>query len=524
MTRLERLEKARGLLEKYRRHQPGPFKLPDSRTSCISGLGFQSSIWKNESLVVGRGQQLLLPPFMVPCVLDDLRTDLTIKYPMQVVPGEADLYCATVARSTGAAILSNDSDMTMYDLGPEGSLVLLDSLDLVSDSNFDLGHMHQSDTLKGLRLHPVNIARRLNVNQIAAKPSLLRYGFERFNDPSAPAGAIRSRCASSLSVEGGETFQHFRDLYQDSSEVPTAKAAAANKLVQLDPRLSELFCQYDCAEYVVSPPNCPHVYLPLMFEDPTRDSSWTYGRDIRILAYSLIQLAVENASNVQHLDSVIEFHRRGPRIVGMPFKLLSRANTKASMETVTEDLKQLVSGGDVLLKWRLFALKAINEEKVRKGKSAIPLTWATELPCRGYVDAELSWDDIHLYANMQAALYSLWLLKQACAVVSNSHKDEHTTMDDLGLALQTLGPLKRLMASRWEISPTTCEGSGVIVATALDSLGLQDNQIEQPGTASQVAPRSLGEATEPTAPKIRPGAKNKRRRTNQNIFEVLDSS
>lgn len=47
-----------------------------------------------------------------------------------MVAGEADMHCAYLAKLTGSAVLTNDSDLILHDIGPHGSVVLLHSLEL----------------------------------------------------------------------------------------------------------------------------------------------------------------------------------------------------------------------------------------------------------------------------------------------------------------------------------------------------------------------------------------------------------
>jgi XPG domain containing len=519
-TRLERLEKARGLLERYRKQRPGPFKPSTSENSHSSASALESSIWKKRLLALKHKDQLPPAPFIVACVLDDLRNDWKSEYHVLVVPGEADSYCASIARTTGAAILSNDSDMTMYDLGSEGSLVLLDTLDLELGGGVNHEGKRQDQFLKARRLHPLNIARRLSLTTPIGNPSLLRFGFERLNDPSTPTGTIRSRLTGCLSAEASEAFEDFCKLYTDLKEIESAEAVV-NVLVQLDPRLSELYCQYNCKEYVVHPPHSPHIYMPPLVEDPTRDSSWTYGKDLRILAYSLLKISAENNGNLQHSDRVIEFQRRGPRIVGVPLKVLSRVELVSSMEATVRDLCEHDFTVGALLQWRLIGLKKVNMEKARHGKPTLSHAWVAEFLRKGYAGDSLSWDDIHTYANVQACLYSFWILKQACAV-SKSRTYLRPYVDSLTKAIQPLVSLRRLVESRWEILSSSQNLPDAVIAEALGQLDLQHIGPEQNSTVNNIGSRS-DDGSNHTTSKAILTARDQRWRANGNIFELLAS-
>lgn len=520
-VRLERLERARAQLENYRKQRPGPFKPSISPDLHASVPASESSIWKRKLIVPGSNQQLPQPPFMVACVLDSLRSDPATNYPVQVVPGEADPYCAAIAKSTSAAILSNDSDMTMYDLGSDGSLVLLNTLDLSLDGNINHDERLQTHILKAQRLHPTSITRRLGLKIPARNFSLLRFGFERACDPSASTGEIISRCTLVHVTDPAGAFERFCELYTNSKESETVEDTA-NTLGQLDPRLSELYCQYNYADYVIQPSQDPHVYMPLIIEDPSRDSSWTYGKGLRILAYSLLKFSAENSNNLRNHGDVIEFQRRGPRIVGVSLRMLSNVELLSSMEAIVRDLNKNTLPEDALLQWRLFSFKQVNEEKTRNGKPTILLGWATEFFNLGYVGSKLSWEDIHVYANIQAVLYSLWMLKQACSA-AKVQGDLRLLVDNLSQALGSLGPLQWLMASRWEIASHSQDVAGAVIAEGFDRADLQPIGPETDSMGRNKAPGAK-EGTEHTASKAALSARDQRRRANGNIFEMLASS
>lgn len=520
-VRLERLERARAQLENYRKQCPGPFQPSAFDKPSGSTYDLGNSIWKKKFPVPASRRRLPQPPFMVACVLDHLRHDSAISCPVQVVTGEADPYCAAMARATGAGILSSDSDMILYDLGSEGSLILLDTLDVTSPGNVNYEPDLSTHIVKAQRLHPTHITTRLGNTRSNVKLSLLRFAFERSRDPFASTSALRSRCIADPSVESAEAFERFYRLYNDFNGLGTAQKDA-NILVQLDPRLSELNCQFHCTPYMEQPPQGPHVYMPVIIEDPTRDSSWTYGKAFRTLAYSLLKPAARKTNSHGGSDCVIEFQRRGPRIVGMPLKLLNRVELLVSLETVVKCLRENNLAGDALLKWRLFGLKEVNDEKARKGKPTIPPSWAIEFLSSGYADHKLSWEDIHLYANMKAVLYSLWILGQACTAAVPQEALQ-VPVNNLTEALRSLVSLQSLMASRWEIPGSSqgipCEA----IAEALRQKDVPDAMPklktidENKATGCEiVSGRPIQKATS--------DARNRRFRANRNIFEMLNSS
>jgi hypothetical protein len=259
-----------------------------------------------------------------------------------------------------------------------------------------------------------------------------------------------------------------------------------------------------------------------MIEDPARDSSWTYGRGFRVLAYTLLQLSAENMNELQNHGYVVEYQRRGPRIVGLPLKLLNRVELLSLMERIVKDLKEINFAADSLLQWRTFSLKVVNEEKAGNGKATIPLEWAAEFISLGYVDGKLAWDDIHAYANMQAVLYSLWMLKQSCTV-SKPPNNLRTIVDHLNQALQPLLSLQCLMSSRWEVATRPQETPGKAIAGALGGEDLQCAMSKPKAIHGNMATESETGADD-TASKARLRTRDRRLNAKGNAFELLNPS
>ncbi|KAI3000604.1 hypothetical protein CBS147346_6958 [Aspergillus niger] len=148
-TRLARLERSRKKLVTLRTNSPHCFQKSSSplRPRSIS----PKNILQRRSLPA-KYANIPENPFIVPAVFEDLKhrwckkninsvvknvpdlstaslSDFPWGDAVVMVPGEADTYCAHVARLTGCAILTNDSDLLLHDLGKRGSVVLLDSIE-----------------------------------------------------------------------------------------------------------------------------------------------------------------------------------------------------------------------------------------------------------------------------------------------------------------------------------------------------------------------------------------------------------
>jgi len=75
--------------------------------------------------------------FLVPAVLESLVASTQYRDITEVVPGEADLYCAKYLKQNGGIIFTGDSDLLVHDLGADGAVSLFRDVEFPSIDNFD---------------------------------------------------------------------------------------------------------------------------------------------------------------------------------------------------------------------------------------------------------------------------------------------------------------------------------------------------------------------------------------------------
>ena len=324
---------------------------------------------------------------------------------VDVVPGEADSFCAAHARSTGAAVLSNDSDIFVYDLGNAGSFLTLGSLSVTK-----IHDEHGKVVIGCKRFWPQQIARQLQVESIP------RLAFHRTSDTCAPRYMIFQHARQPLAGIAIERYRRFMEEYQ----TPVTTNNEYFMLNSLDPRVCELYLQFYDRSSATSSDPC--VYLPVMLENPTRTASWTYGYDIRRLAYSLLNLSVP--ADVRH-GCVHEYQRRGNGINPVVVTLMTLSEAMVGLSkvlTTVETIEQALSyqPNDWVLYWRIFGLHQVCERLKRQGKPPLSQEWMTEFIVDGYVGGGVSWDDFHAYSNAQAVIYSMRMFKQLLCVMRTS--------------------------------------------------------------------------------------------------------
>lgn len=369
-----------------------------------------------------------------------LWTDITV-----MIAGEADVECARMAKISESAILTSDSDLLVHDLGVAGSVIFLNSLQMIETTQQPDSGIQEKE-LRGQGITPYDLSRRLGI------PSLQPFGYELSKDPRAPFSKLLR-----LAKEYGESekrsveYCDFLREYEHGGGEPHAikdEDEDKKKLVTrgMDPRVSELFWQYESPD-IFSEASQFHVYLGILHEDPSRRCAWEQARIYRSLGYALLNLSHPALHRSQ---SIYEFVRRGGRIV-------AEQVTLAGEKTVLSDLVSLQKRLDLARRifdrqrgspadfWFLFALSEVYQDLSNTATVPTPKELENFLS-KGFMGKGTDWRDVHILAQVQAVLYSLRILQQLIQVTASGY--------DIGASrsvLEELPPLYRLMRSRSEI-------------------------------------------------------------------------
>lgn len=366
---------------------------------------------------------------------------------MSVVFGEAESFCASAAKATGAIVLSNDSDFTLLTDMQEGSMVgLLRTMSLIA------GEQHSNITIQCWR--PKDIIEKLGTQNLA------RVAFERAHDPTASFATIlqRSQTQELDTLQKRLDFDHFSEQFRSPSNAPKLK------LNGFDPRLAELTCQIAKVVDHASVDGVPQfwVTLPVLLEDPSKDASWAYGREMRRLTYSLLVASQRRLSEGNQGVKVAESIRKGQRVVQDPVDVISAVDLSEAISNCAVNLEPLsdsilpykISKSDKPRIYILWAVQSVLKQRAATGKNAMPQAVinnyvgianhptgpsSTEKKTQSHrLDAE--WQLLHLNGNVQSVLYSLRLLKQACLFFKDTptRKDHEAGIDRL---IHLTGPM-----------------------------------------------------------------------------------
>ncbi|EEP77718.1 predicted protein [Uncinocarpus reesii 1704] len=425
-----------------------------------SSLDIETHILFNKTATQTRLGSLPDNPFMVQTVIEDLKTRWTVnaireivphvgdilpcsgpyvwENITEVVPGEADNYCADVAKRSGAAVLTGDSDLLVHDLGPDGSVIFFNSI----ESNG--GSTNEPLRIRATEILPKQVAKKLGVR------SIQRFAYELKRDPHLNRGKIVQAAKENVGgVENNAPYIAFLREY-----APVEESTTLSKDIQeFDPKVLELYLQFTHLGYGAEDQS-PVIYLPMLVENHSRRCAWRDGDELRALAFSVLNLSV---SADQRKETVLEYSRRGARLSPIAINLFQEDELRKILSGLCGRLQSVFDncGGPALLSWKVFALQEIFSERDVD-------SWPTRGHMRNFLgtgrcNATMSWDDIHLNAQIQSIFYSLRILRQFLEVSVSHHGFD--LKGDSALILQLLRELPPLRILSHSISDVLTSGT-----------------------------------------------------------------
>lgn len=234
----------------------------------------RTALFAFSKLIPPKFRGLPASPFLVPAVLDALRNSAYADV-VEVVPWEADAFCAAAARRVGGVVLTSDSDLLVHNLGMEGAVVFFDSLELGGGDG-----VGEHCWLSAAVARPVEVADSLGLESLRPLAFVLK--------EDSSAGFLEAvRRAKGMRVEGesSELYRAFREEYSDIIVQPQSRkengSASLAPPSLLDPGISEfvLQCQAPSSGTV-------HVYLPFVIEDPSSFRLVCFGVDSMSCLYT----------------------------------------------------------------------------------------------------------------------------------------------------------------------------------------------------------------------------------------------
>lgn len=391
-TREERLRASTRSLENfwaaYPSGIPGPLRPKDNPTSGELPLSSPSGIRRRQS------SKPPIPAFLVPAVIDTLRRSSRFRSVIELVPGEADTACAHYLLSPGCTVMTADSDLLVYPSRHDSSVAFLFDVDpevLASNG----GRVRQ--------YCGTSIAMQLGLNPDRGLVSLAAV-LKLYPNMSFDEQVKETRTPSIQDYVDRNGLEQMYVGLPDYRKFPENYPAPAS-LQRFDPRISELVVASTLRTVRVPESQPWSFFAPLLLDSKQRKSAWEASTPIRRLAYWFLQRNVES--------DITEFRR------------LSHGSRGRLVEKMADDehfieVRRLIHRLDAHKEWKvtkplqLDYLAVLYEADLAALSGGAPvvldLLWS-ETVSRGSTNP-LSWDSIHVTAQLQAMHYSLRILKQ----------------------------------------------------------------------------------------------------------------
>lgn len=445
-------------------------RLKAFKKTSSSGLSSSSSYSMMTTTMTTGGsarKSLPPPPFLVFAVVEEL---VRSKYANVtfVVPGEADPFCVVAAAEAAAAqamisgvqeaaspitIFSDDSDLIVFEAGAQTRIVPFRDLTVT-----EMGETTTRTTiLQGYEYRPAEILRREKCHL----SSLIKPAFFMSLDLFCHLGQALQLTAADSSggglLDDREDYQAFAQQFHTSKEVQELAEIRSNdilknSLASRDSRVSELVHQVQLqARGEMTGPM--RVYLPFISDDPARSTAWNVGKEIRVLAYSIVLVLLQPHVQQQQHDffNIQEYRRTGARISAVLLELMSGSGSDSDTEGIISTSARLASclqnGLDTAKgmnlqqeedAWRFVVMQHVLTHLHHEGLTLPSIEDAVQVVLQGTGSSkeeckERKWQMVHLDAQYQAAYYSFRMLQQLLAVTADTavnHDEEDDDDDD----------------------------------------------------------------------------------------------
>ena len=425
-------------LLKFQAYHPNGFSLSHDLPGILKATATDPESLAFDDALPLPDQRRALPaaPFLVASVIETLAHSRYASV-IDVVPGEADLFCVAAARASGryALVLTSDSDLLIPNLGANKAVAFLDQLRF----SIDRKDWQSSKHCKIIRMrifNANNIALRLGLNDLMRLAYAIKLDFH--------AGLSTAIQRANMPLKESSRFDEFMSEYALDNQVNRTgfdRPWVERQPDALDPRVSEFFLQMTGGATETN----INMYLPVLIEDPGRSSAWANSREIRLLAYSCLRAFHHSAKRTK---SIFEFSRRGDRVAGLSLDLFGHNKARTLAIAYGESLEQHMHLARMLAphsRWRLYAMCQILAPQDWGKDHYSVLTGDPAINCH-------TWRHVQMNAQVEAELYSLRILRQILQRVQDRvGMSLPNSIRRLIQLLYDMPPLAMLMPTRLEV-------------------------------------------------------------------------
>lgn len=361
----------------------------------------------------------LPPPFIVPLVLETLCQSKKYQYKTEVVPWEADAFCAGHVKKYGGLILTADSDLLIYDLGLHGKVAFFRDMKESTGGSLNPARVY----------HPFMITRRLGLE---ISNGLCSLAFELIQSSRKRASAANLATTLRAKNKFPDAYENFMKEYTVKipdfmSPIEVSEVELFLKLRSLDSRISEYILQFPSfakvAQLTLSVPNGDEkkrIFLPFILDSPVKTSGWDISVSTRKLAYGLVNLAIpemeQNKTVLEHRRLTIGLggkELRLPVIVEISAACINLCQTHLELE---KKLPYLCNH-EIWIAWAIFQEIGWSRSKSKQSLTAMILEEFSSYSSIQSMFKSFEWELLHLFAQIDASLYSFRILHQISGVV-----------------------------------------------------------------------------------------------------------
>ncbi|EPS39556.1 hypothetical protein H072_6640 [Dactylellina haptotyla CBS 200.50] len=348
------------------------------------------------------------PPLLIAAFTQAILNHDRWKELVATVPGEADAFCAKAAweyssstKDDLAVVFTSDSDLVVYPARGHTRVAVFN--DVVFETGAD-----------GKRRVKVSLWAPGHIEKILGgdgdSERIMRLAWCLLYDPMKVAKAV-SGSNKGASLKGVVVGKEFAEQY--TFPVDIEEDSIVPPRVILDSRAAEVIYSSQIYGKYRHPPSSPKgvevpIYLPVLVEDLSKSSAWAIGRGFRTTAYKLLF----------NKDTVIqEMHRKGVAVNKTHIRLANETTednqlaedgiselpnelNEVKLKIVFEILAEYENKNAPLAEVDILALLAATT-KLPTGSSTLPTTWMNQW----------TWPRTHLFAQLMAGAWSLYLLK-----------------------------------------------------------------------------------------------------------------
>ncbi|KAF5013540.1 hypothetical protein FDECE_463 [Fusarium decemcellulare] len=344
------------------------------------------------------GKPFLPPSFHVPAIIDALRSCPRYTELVRLVPGEADAYCAQHVLKSGATVLTSDSDLLAHNLG-NGRV-----------SFFRDVYLDGQARLRCASFSPAQICEKLKLSSSA---EISRLAYERKRSPHLSLPQILRDCAQPVADTTGYAEFCREYLDHESASIPISGQGSAIDIGSLDPRISELIIQLGHPVGQENETAENKIFLPILLESPSRGSAWEQSTSIRQLAYTIARWIIPGQeSSIQEYRRVNGIIQKGRHV---PMLTKEEAVSRAKDLVLSMSMVSAEVQGDADRSWQILCLTLNIRHCYEDGKHS-HLLQILEESLQKPTMKRVSWDVLHFAAQLQAAYYSLRILKQVLSL------------------------------------------------------------------------------------------------------------